>query len=286
MVTIEKGFPPHFSPEEQGDPRGRGALVGCLQAPGPGLAPATARPQGPARPGQNCSRTRQDVCRAGGRALPVAGRGRGSSRYALSAPKDRDKAPARHCACSPSRPPRARLPALRRAATSALRPHPRAPADSSRRSAPRVLEPPGARAAGLLPSCAAAAPAAEIERVGPGGARGRSPHRTRPRPGIEGRALGRGRGRGRRAAGSFLLVLTEDRYRVWALRTRSHLPLRTTQQIGIIRSLCIKGKLKIKQVAQGLAAARWQSRIGTQSQIGTQNQLQSLTEISVRTPWP
>lgn len=262
--------------------------MGRLQAPGPGLAPATARPQWPARPGQGCSRTRQDVRRAGGRALPVAGRGRGSGRGALSAPRTRDKAPARHCACSPSRPPRARLPALR-----APQPQPcgpiRAPPPTppaGARPACSSPRPAGARAAGHLPSCAAAAPAPEIERVGPGGARGRSPHRPRPRPGIEGRALGPGRGRGRRAAGSFLLVLTEDRHGVRALRTRSHLPLRTTQQIEIINSFCINGKLKIKQVAQCLAAARWQSRIGTQSQIGTQNQLQSPPEVSVRAPWP
>lgn len=188
MVTVEKGLPPHFSPEERGDPRGRGTLVGRLQAPGPGLAPATARPQWPARPGQGCSRTRQDVRRAGGRALPVAGRGRGSGRGALSAPGPETR-------LQPAT-ARARLPALRVLAfpPSARRNlSPAAPSARPRRLLPPERAPraraPGPRERAPLASYLRALPLPRplrlsgSDRAGPGGGARTGPARV---PGSKG----------------------------------------------------------------------------------------------------
>lgn len=143
VVTVGKRFPPRLGLAERRDPGDRGALVRSLQAPAPGQAVASARlgPRGPSRMGAE----RQEVVRrARGRAAPAAGRSKRWGKCALSAPRARDAAPARPCASSPSRPPRA--------STSGLRPHPRGPAAASRRSAPRVPEPPARRSVRRRPT--------------------------------------------------------------------------------------------------------------------------------------
>lgn len=126
---------------------------------GPSAGAARRGPRGPSRIE---AERRQDVRRARGRAAPAAGRSKRWGKRALSAPRARDAAPARPCAGSPSRPPRASTSGL--GPTRAAPPPPPAGA----RPACPSPRPEGACAAGL-PSWTAAATAAEIERIGPGG---------------------------------------------------------------------------------------------------------------------
>lgn len=127
------------------------------------------------------------LSRLPGRAAPGARRVR----------PERPQGPGRRLHPAPWRAPA--FPPSARVAISAPRPPPTAARHARPSPWPAV-----ARAAGLLPLCAAAA-AAEAERAGLGGARGRSSIPTRPRPRVarvEGAPWARGgAGRWERAAG-------------------------------------------------------------------------------------
>lgn len=183
---------------QSGDPRRRGALVRCLQAPVPGQALASSRPRLPARLGRDCSRTRQDVRRASGDApgLRAAARVQGLRPERPRGPRRGFGPPPR----APAFPPSARSDLSPRSAPARPRRRllpERAP--RARAPGPRERAPPASYLRALLPP--------PPPRPSGSGQRGRGAEPApdplaSPRPPRGGRALGPGRGRGRRASGS------------------------------------------------------------------------------------